>query len=158
MTLLLLTIALLTPPPAIPAPPMDCGYTPVWREPSANEAVYRGQPGCGMAPQTPNAWQTVTSIDLARVYTGPTHTRVELVFLNAHFQRVLPIGRSVRYDMQFTRKKTGTIMLKAHRDGVFQLDLPRGKRTGKCDTHLFLYFKNGTQTLRHWLDDWLLLC
>lgn len=159
MIALLALIGLLTP-----APPMDCGYAPTWTMPTATEAIYPHSAGCGMAPQTPDAWQTVTSIEVARIATGRKHTRVEVVFLNKDLQRVLPIGQTVWYDMQFSRKAKGKIVLKAdaHRDGVFQLDLPPGKRTGKCDTHLFFYFKNtpnaADKPIEHWLDDWLLLC
>lgn len=159
MILLLTLIGLLAPPAATPTPPMDCGDTPIWKRPTATEAISVGHAGCGMALQTPDAWQTVTRIEVARIDTGPKHTRVEVVLLNKDLQRVVPIGRTLRYDMQFTRKKTGTIVLKAHRDGVFQIDLPPGKRTGKCDTHLFLYFETGAEKpIEHWLDDWLLKC
>ena len=154
--LLLALIGLLTP-----APPMDCGYAPIWHPPTATEAVYRHRAGCGMAPQSPDAWKTVRTIEVARITTGPTRTRVELVFLNDDLQRVLPIGRSVRYDMRFTRKRKGKFVLKAdaHRDGVFQIDLPPGERTGRCDTHLFFYFQaGGAEPVEHLLDDWLLKC
>lgn len=164
MTALLALLGVLAGPPLTPAPPMDCGYLPVWHRPTTTEAVYPNDAGCGMAPQTPDAWQTVTEIDVVRITTGRRHTRVEVVFLNKDLQRVLPIGRTVRYDMQFTLKKKGTIVLKAdsHRDGVFMLDLPPGKRTGECDTHLFFYFQNTPnitdKPISRWLDDWLLKC
>lgn len=147
---------------AAPAPPMDCGYTPAWHRPTTTTAVFVGRAGCGMAPQTPDAWQTVTDVEVARIHTGAQHTRVEVVFLNKDLQRVLPIGRSLRFDMQFTLKAKGAVVLKDHRDGVFEIDLPPGARTGRCDTHLYLYFqaseRPGARPRAHWLDDWLLKC
>lgn len=160
MSAALLALILAAPAPA--ATGAGCGYTPTWRPPTPTEAVYRDSVGCGLAPATPDAWKTVVQIEVARIQTGPKRTQIEVVFLDAQGRRVRPIGRSLRYEMQFTRKHAGTLPLRAdaHRDGIFQLDLPPDTRTGRCDVHLLLYFDTGRggPPLRHWLDDWLLLC
>jgi hypothetical protein len=111
--------------------------------------------GCGLSEKD---WRAVQRIDVITLEHLPKRTRIELVLLDDENRRVLANGRKIRFDMQFKYRRKGTRTLKTHRDGVYQLDLPKNAMGKGCETHLFTYFDNGKTVLRDWLDDWLRGC
>lgn len=158
--MLAVLITLLLAPATQPVATPDCGYRP---EPLDIRARTHKRfathdtrvMGCGVSTL---GWRAVKSVKVITLVHDAKRTRVELVLLDEHKRRVLADGHTIRFDMQFKYRRKGTRVLRTHRDGVYQLDLPKNVMGKGCETHLFVYFKNGTTELRDWLDDWLRGC
>ena len=140
------------PAPAVKAD--DCGWRPDLA-PGAGRVFFHHDLGCGTL-EGQEAIGEVSKIRPASLEFLAKETLFQIVFVNEAGRRVLPIGRTVKYDMEFKHRERGQIVLTAamHRDGVFTLVLPPNERGEPCETFLTLEFDNGSQVIESWIDDW----
>lgn len=114
-----------------------------------------------MAPKhAPSAVASVEIVEV-KIEAGPkARTLIRFVLLDAEKRRVLADGQTIRYSAKLRWKRAGKAVLQAsmRQDGIYTLRLPRNKPAAACQTHIWLYFNNGTTTLEHWTDDWLAKC
>ena len=145
-------------PTAAGAGEKACGWVPTGTR--NFDTYYRGRAGCGLAPEGPDAWQTITEVETVGLELRKKGSTAYVVFLDAKGQRVLPIGKTVSYEMRFRRKKRGKIRITAaqNREGVFAFKLPGNSHSKPCTMHLFMRFNNGTEVIEDWLDDWVYKC
>jgi hypothetical protein len=145
--------------PPVTATPHACGWIPAGAT-GPDAAFFEHPAGCGVAPVAGAGWRTVTELNPVSIELLPGQTRVRAIFLNAHGQRVVPVGHAVTYDMQFRRRRQGRIVLREsmQRDGVFTFELPPEQKPAACRLFLFMHFGNGRGRVTLSIGDWLHSC
>jgi hypothetical protein len=137
----------------------ECGWRPTGAT-SPAAAFFQGPLGCGVASPASDVWRAVTQLAPVSIELLSDKIRVRVVFLNNRGERVLPVGRTVRYDMRFKRRHQGRIQLRVsmQRDGVFTVDLPAEQLPAACELRLSMHFSNGRADLSMEIDDWMHSC
>lgn len=147
------------PEPALAAP--KCAWKPADAPSSPTHWVHAESAGCELAKSSAESFRTVVAVHIVEIDLGGPKALVRVVLLDADGRRVVPEGKAIAYQATFTQKHKGSIVVASsnHKDGVFDIWLPKEKLPKACEAQLAVRFDNGSsKPLEDGMGDWMHGC